>query len=279
MSEPWTQIECEAIARDYFDMFRAEVVGETYSKAEHRRALQKLLNDRSDGSIEYKHQNISAILLELGYPYIIGYKPAFNYQGLLKEVVLGQLHSHVGDINVLASSLSEALPESAALPDWLSILDDAPERIHERIEEKASDYTPVKFNYAEIEGRNRRLGESGEAFVLKYEQFRLTQAGRADLAKDVEWTSKEKGDGAGYDIRSFDEARDAERFIEVKTTNSGKYQPFLVTNNELSFSASRADRYFLYRVFNFRSHPKVFLLPGDLQQHVNLSPRLYRASF
>jgi len=33
-------------------------------------------NNRSDGSIEYKHQNISAILLRASQIYIQGYKPA-----------------------------------------------------------------------------------------------------------------------------------------------------------------------------------------------------------
>ncbi len=56
MTNPWCQDECEAIVRDYFEMFRNEVVGATYSKTEHRRALQKLLNNRSEGSIEFKHQ-------------------------------------------------------------------------------------------------------------------------------------------------------------------------------------------------------------------------------
>jgi hypothetical protein len=279
MTEPWNQFECEAITRDYFNMFRKEVVGERYNKTEHRHALQKLLDSRSDGSIEYKHQNISAILLEAGYPYIPGYKPAFNYQGLLKTVVLGHLNAQVAEINGLASSLSESVPTTEPEHEWRNVLDEAPERIHDYVEETASDYTPSMFNYSEIENRNRKLGASGEEFVLKYEKHRLVQAGRDELAKEVEWTAKEKGDGAGYDIRSFDEVRDIERFIEVKTTNSGKYQPFLITNNEVAFSVSRADRYCLYRVFNFRSHPKLYLLPGDIQKHVNLSPRLYRASF
>ncbi|MBK8614733.1 MAG: hypothetical protein IPN85_15005 [Flavobacteriales bacterium] len=32
---------------------------------------------------------------------------------------------------------------------------------------------------------------------------RLAAAGRADLAKEVEWVAKTQGDGLGYDIRSF----------------------------------------------------------------------------
>lgn len=43
-----------------------DISGRRYSKAEHRRALLPLLNDRSEGSVEFKHQNISAVLKGLG---------------------------------------------------------------------------------------------------------------------------------------------------------------------------------------------------------------------
>ena len=46
------------------------------------------LDRRTKGSIERKHQNISAVLHEVGCPFIGGYKPLGNYQALLKEVVV-----------------------------------------------------------------------------------------------------------------------------------------------------------------------------------------------
>jgi hypothetical protein len=279
LPDAWSQLECEAIARDYFEMFRAELVGKPYSKAVHRRALQKLLDNRSEGSIEYKHQNISAILLEAGYPYIPGYKPAFNYQALLKDVVFAHMRAEADVIETISTALSESLPERPVVPEWTKIISDAPELLRDRVAESAPKYIPRKYNYAERESRNRRLGELGEELVLAFEKHRLEEAGRTDLAGEVEWTSKERGDGAGYDIRSFDETRDEERFIEVKTTNSGKYQPFLISDNEVAFSAARADSYCLYRVFDFRQDPHIFLLPGDISRHVNLVARLYRASF
>src|SRR6266853_644395 len=83
----WSEIEVEAAVADYLDMLALELRGEPFNKAEHNRALLRLLNRRSRGSIERKHQNISAVLIELGYPYIDGYKPLRNYQEVLKEVV------------------------------------------------------------------------------------------------------------------------------------------------------------------------------------------------
>lgn len=44
-----------------------------------------MLNGRSPGAIEFKHANISAILIEIGFPYLDGYKPRGNYQELLRK--------------------------------------------------------------------------------------------------------------------------------------------------------------------------------------------------
>ncbi|HEX5071284.1 MAG TPA: hypothetical protein VFV78_13795 [Vicinamibacterales bacterium] len=69
----WSRDEVELIVADYFAMLRAELSGDPVNKKEHNRRLQQRLNDRSAGSIEFKHANISAALLNLGdLPYIDG---------------------------------------------------------------------------------------------------------------------------------------------------------------------------------------------------------------
>lgn len=91
MGEDWSHEEVEATIADYFDMLDKELRGLDYNKTGHRRHLASLLNKRSDGAIERKHQNISAVLIELGFPYIAGYKPLRNYQQLLYDVVSERL--------------------------------------------------------------------------------------------------------------------------------------------------------------------------------------------
>src|SRR5580658_8869363 len=93
MLEPWSRIEVEAAVTDYFAMLGKELRGEPFNKAEHNRSLQLLLHGRTKGSIERKHQNISAVLIQLGYPYIDGYKPLGNYQELLRSVVEERISS------------------------------------------------------------------------------------------------------------------------------------------------------------------------------------------
>ena len=89
----WSREEVEAIVADYLQMLTLELAGQSYGKTEHRKNLQSKLNDRSDGSIEFKHGNISAAMIDLGFPYIRGYKPRVNYQALLVD--LPRFHGHI----------------------------------------------------------------------------------------------------------------------------------------------------------------------------------------
>jgi len=71
----WQDDENDAIVADYFAMLAKELAGQPFSKTAHRRTLQDRIG-RGEGSIEYKHQNISAVLVGLGETWIVGYRPA-----------------------------------------------------------------------------------------------------------------------------------------------------------------------------------------------------------
>lgn len=275
----WNWLECEAAVQDYFVMLNKELTGKKYSKAEHRRALLSKLDNRSEGSIEFKHQNISAVLLEIGQPYIQGYKPAFNYQQQLKAVVLAYLAGHQTDLESIVSSADVEPVENQRMINWSNVLDSEIPEIIPSIGEPIRKYLARKTNFSERERYNRKLGEKGEAFVVEFERFRLAEAGRNDLVKEIEWKSQSEGDGLGYDVRSFDPIKDEELLIEVKTTNSGKYQPFFISHNELEFSRERAANYSLYRVYGFRDKARIYQLNGAVDQYVNLQPQSYKASF
>ena len=68
----WSREEVEAIVADYLQMWTMELAGQNFSKTEHRKNLLRMLPGRSDGSIEFKHGNISAAMIDLGRPYICG---------------------------------------------------------------------------------------------------------------------------------------------------------------------------------------------------------------
>lgn len=89
----WSDEQNEAIVADYFAMLADDLAGRDYSKADHNRRLQRTTG-RPRGAIEYKHQNISAVLKGLGQTFIPGYKPAFNYHLALEDVVVRWLDRH-----------------------------------------------------------------------------------------------------------------------------------------------------------------------------------------
>jgi hypothetical protein len=134
----------------------------------------------------------------------------------------------------------------------------------------------VKVNYLALEASNASLGRAGEEFVVNYERARLIHAGKDKLADRVEHVALTRGDGLGFDVRSF-EANGGDRLIEVKTTTYGKYIPFFVSRNELQVSRDEADAYQLYRLFHFRRDPRLFNLPGALDQSCDLDPAVYTA--
>ena len=94
---PWTDDELDLIVADYFAMLEAERSGQAYVKAHRNRALREKIG-RSRGSVEFKHQNISAVLLELGMDWVFGYKPAVNYQHALIDAVDRYLSVHTASM-------------------------------------------------------------------------------------------------------------------------------------------------------------------------------------
>src|SRR3954465_1425816 len=85
--EDWLPQEVRATVLDYMAMLKFEMAGQAYNKTAHRRALLSQLDGRSEGAIELKHQNISAVLRDMGYFWIPGYKPRSNYQTMLAAEV------------------------------------------------------------------------------------------------------------------------------------------------------------------------------------------------
>jgi hypothetical protein len=273
-------LEVEAVVADYFQMLRLELAGQKYNKSAHRKALLAKLESRSPGSVELKHQNISAILLELGAPWIEGYKPMGNYQQLLLEIVEDRLLSDE-EFDAIATS---AVERPAVVPEaehFTGVIVAAP--VVRRGEDKSKrgrnrSRRGVKRDYLALEQHNRALGRSGEEYVLRYEQYRLRQLGVTKLADRIEHVAHTKGDGLGFDVLSF-ESNGRERLIEVKTTSFGLEAPFYVSRAELDVSKERSEFYQLYRLFDFRDRPRMYQLKGPVDRHCILDPVSYRARF
>lgn len=280
MAQDWSRQEVEAAVADYFAMLRAERSGVEYSKTEHRRKLSKLLIGRTDGSIERKHQNISAALIELGMPYVEGYKPLSNYQQLLFDVVADQI-DHSRDLHTVLEAEAAQPVVVPPVDDILAALVEpptVPRRDEDAYAKRLRETPRVRrvVDYPAMEAANRSLGGAGEEFAVRFEQARLLAAKRDRLAGKVERVSVSRGDGLGYDVLSF-EADGRERLIEVKTTAYGPATPFIVTRNEVAVSKELEAHYQLYRVFDFRRQARLFQKAGQIEQAFVLDPVQFSA--
>lgn len=272
----WSPYEVEIIIADYLEMMSLWLSNVPINKAQRRRVIQARLVDRSDKSVEYKYRNISAALLEAGFAYLPGYKPLPNYQQLLADVLYERLPTQT-DLLKIAAADADAPIAVPDVPDLLSIVVPKPQRKdREPWVNDRSTRGPLTTNYVEREARNSVLGSSGEKFILRFETERLSRVGKENLAAKIEHISMTKGDGAGFDILSFEESG-RERLIEVKTTKYGQETPFFVTRNEVSVSEKHRAEYHIYRLFEFRSNPALYMLCGAITATCDLSSHTYSA--
>lgn len=271
IGKPWQDDELDAIVADYFAMLESDLTGRPYVKSTHSALLMERIG-RTHRSVEFKHQNISAVLDELGMPWIPGYMPKRNYQNAIFDAIDRYLTEHPDSLQ--PQPTQETSPPSNDVifvdPPAVSL----PERqVPERLRRLVQKFDPVERDY-----RNRALGKAGEAFVVQCERRRLTDADRPDLSERVRWIADEEGDGAGYDVLSFNlEGRD--RLLEVKTTNGSARTPFFLTRNECDLAAERPAEWRIYRVHLFTRGPRIFRIAPPLERSVKLTPETWRASF
>ena len=270
IGRPWSDDELDAIVADYFSMLRAELSRQPYVKSHHSAVLMEQIG-RTHRSVEFKHQNISAVLEEMGLPWILGYKPKRNYQAS----IFGAIDRYLSSNDDMAY---QQLP-----PQVLAVADDAVAFVEPPKLELQSDRPwqldrlVRKFDPVERDLRNRSLGRAGEEYVLEIEKKKLEKFQRPDLLKKVRWVSADD-DGAGYDILSF-EPDGRERLIEVKTTNGAARTPFFISENECQRAAASAESWRLYRVHSFAQKPRIFQIAPPLKKMLHLRPDTWRASF
>lgn len=278
----WNADELDAIVADYFAMLADELAGRLYVKSHHNAALRERIG-RTAGSVERKHMNISAVLTELGLPTISGYKPFSNFQDALGRTIERYLldHPHVlhGDATVPRWGRDSAGASQPGFIDTPAIfVDDAPPPPGapraprpQGLERLVRKFDPVARDF-----HNRSLGKAGEGLIVDFERRRLEVLDRKDLASKVRWVAQEDGDGAGYDIHSFDQQGN-DRLIEVKTTQGARSTPFFVTRNELSLAHERPEHFRLYRLYEVGQAPRLFKLKPPLEEAVTLEAETWRA--
>lgn len=267
MAGDWSESEVDHVIDVYFSMLSLELAGEAYSKTEFRRSLSGTV-PRSEGSLEFKFQNVSAVLDELGAVWISGYKPRRNVQQLLRGRVTERFEGAVDLRHDMLRAVEAPVGEVASLAPPVG-----PPSTEPPIGRSGRVGRHVDF--AAVEAANRSLGMAGELAVVDFERRALLSMGRDDLAVKVRHVSVEDGDGLGYDVLSFDPETDESLFIEVKTTRYGRELPFYVTRNEVDFSDEVGEAFTLARIYEFGRRTGQFRLTGSLRQSMWLKPQTY----
>jgi hypothetical protein len=243
----WWLDEVERTVEAYFEMFAHHRAGRNFKKKDYLLQLHKDGPGRSYKAYEYKFQNISAVLRDMGREWLSGFAPKGQYQLLLRYVVedrIGRPRAPQPD-----QSPRGALKNSAA-----------------RL---------VKIDWAKRDAENRELGIGGERFIFETERLRLIAGNKPELAANVKWDASE-ADGHGYDVSSF-ELDGTPIQIEVKTTTGNGGTPFFISSNELQVSRKLGESYRLYRLFNFPASPDIAVYRGPLDECLALNPATYRA--
>jgi hypothetical protein len=270
-NRPWTDAEVERTVAAYFEMWRGYVVQGGVSKAERVRVLNLELPARNRAAIEYKFRNISSVLQERRDEWLAGYAPLPNIQGSLRGAVEAYLADHI-DVAALIQAHSENVIPGPTNAETTTedVLVAAPTG---KGRSAGGGITGGRIG-AIADFQRRELGKAGESWVIDRERASLRRAGRQDLAEKVIWVARDVGDGLGYDIESFS-ANGMPLRIEVKTTNRGISTPFYITRNEVNVSKERADEYSLYRVFDFRTRPRLYRLDGSVEETARLEPWVF----
>jgi len=139
-----------------------------------------------------------------------------------------------------------------------------------------------KIDYLKKAERDAKAGLLGEELAIKFEQQRLIDLGREDLADKVSWVSK-RSDAYGYVIQSYnvdDSGSEYKIYIEVKTTSNRVDTEFFVSRNEVDRSAELNKNYCVFRIYDVNSeYPKFYKVFGKIEDNFILDPVTFMARY
>ncbi|MBX9406238.1 KAP family NTPase [Pseudomonas baetica] len=175
----WSDLEIEAAVDAYLSMLSREQSGQKVIKTEENRILRDgALAERTKGSVEFRMQNISTVLDEMGLPRIDGYKPAKNVgtnvknkiRAILDKKNLVNLNTFTQHKDGKCAWVFQYTPGSSFERRWLS----SPERNQtipwevSRFQDLVREGDLVFFWQADKNGGLRGWGEieSGEVFAV-----------------------------------------------------------------------------------------------------------------
>lgn len=138
-----------------------------------------------------------------------------------------------------------------------------------------------KTNYIKADQAKANFGRKCEEIIYNYEKEKLRKEGQIKKAEEVIWVSKEIGDGAGYDIESFENinGKYEKIYIEVKGTDKDYNEPFDVTINEVLTSEKLKEHYYIYRIAKANTQNPIFYkIKGSIKEEFELIAIKFKAT-
>lgn len=237
------------VVGDYLVMLDKGMTGRAYDPANHQRALRFVTN-RSGGAITFLQGEISAILTLIGLPTLKDHPPRWDLGDGLVDAVERCLTAKPSILKDLAQP--PAVLGRAAAP---VLAEGAPPVAVPAAPSVRAERLVARFDPAARDQEARILARMTVASALAYEQRRLQEQGRADLAAQVRQVLPT--DEAGCDLISFSRTG-APRRIAVKTTTGGPATPFRLTPDEEALRAAQPDAFIIYRLYDVAREARVF---------------------
>jgi hypothetical protein len=257
----WNEAEQDLVVGDYLVMLDKVMTGRAYDPANHQRALRFVTN-RSGGAITFLQGEISAVLTLIGLPTLKDHPPRWDFGDSLVDSIDRCLTAKPGALKDLAQP--PILLGRAVAP---ILAEGAPSRAHHVPPCERAERLVAKFDPAARDHEARILARIGVAAALVYEQRRLEERGRQDLADQIRLalppSSGQEGE-EGCDLVSFSRTGAARR-IAVKTTTGGPATPFRLTPAEEALREAQPGAFIVYRLYDVAREARVFRVRGQPQ--------------
>jgi hypothetical protein len=250
----WNEAEQDLVVGDYLVMLDKVMTGRAYDPANHQRALRFVTN-RSGGAITFLQGEISAVLTLIGLPVLKDHPPRWDFGDSLVDSIDRCLTAKPAVLRDLAQP--PALLGCATAP---VLAEGAPSRAHHAPPSERTERLVAKYDPAARDQEARMLARIGVAAALVYEQRRLEERGREDLADQIR-LAQLSGNGQegeeGCDLISFSRTGAARR-IAVKTTTGGPATPFRLTPAEEALREAQPGAFIVYRLYDVAREARVF---------------------
>lgn len=212
-------LEAVKVIEEFGEMTMSELIDELIMRMRPDGHDQEILKDRKDTYFSQKVRNLRS------------HKNPIFFENIIFDKNKGMYMSK--EFSKIKSQIAEA---------------DYSDTLRKR-KQKVIKFYARKIEYEKINKEKKEIGDKGEEYVLK-KQKELVKSFAPDLVDKVRHVSKIDGDGAGYDIRSFNDKKEV-CYIEVKTTKGEKYTPLYMSATEYEFYELHKANYIVARVYNF----------------------------